>query len=214
MIQLDSGKWLQADKIDVQSHLNKPPIILLTAVEKLRGDLKFRKAQLDSFIKNATSKALELDMEEYGNPGQQNDRLFRSEYLHETPEAGEGCSQCMTDWEIHRNPRNSEKPVIHYGLIGSSNQVVRSADYRDRMQSLGILCFEMEAAGLMDTFPCLVIRGICDYSDSHKSKVWQPYAALTAAAYARDLLRVVQALHVLEAKLVVQVVQKREYTKG
>ncbi|KAL6866513.1 hypothetical protein ACO1O0_002624 [Amphichorda felina] len=52
----------------------------------------------------------------------------------------------------------------------------------------GVLCFEMEAAGLMNHFPCLVIRGICDYSDSHKSKEWQGYAAMAAAAYAKDLL--------------------------
>jgi hypothetical protein len=50
------------------------------------------------------------------------------------------------------------------------------------------LCFEMEAAGLMDVFPCLVIRGICDYSDSHKNDAWQKYAAATAAAYAREIL--------------------------
>ncbi|KAI1827324.1 hypothetical protein F4861DRAFT_550886 [Xylaria intraflava] len=46
----------------------------------------------------------------------------------------------------------------------------------------------MEAAGLMNHCPCLVIRGICDYSDSHKNKDWQGYAAMTAAAYATDLL--------------------------
>jgi nucleoside phosphorylase len=46
----------------------------------------------------------------------------------------------------------------------------------------------MEAAGLMNHFPCLVIRGICDYSDSHKNKEWQGYAAMVAAAYAKDLL--------------------------
>jgi nucleoside phosphorylase len=40
----------------------------------------------------------------------------------------------------------------------------------------------------MSHFPCLVVRGICDYSDSHKNKDWQGYAALTAAAYAKDLL--------------------------
>ncbi|KAI0435423.1 hypothetical protein F5Y09DRAFT_327738 [Xylaria sp. FL1042] len=51
-----------------------------------------------------------------------------------------------------------------------------------------VLCFEMEAAGLMNHFPCLVIRGICDYSDSHKNILWQGYAAMTAAAYAKDLL--------------------------
>jgi hypothetical protein len=51
-----------------------------------------------------------------------------------------------------------------------------------------VLCFEMEAAGLMNHFPCIVIRGICDYSDSHKSKEWQGFAAMVAAAYAKDLL--------------------------
>jgi nucleoside phosphorylase len=52
----------------------------------------------------------------------------------------------------------------------------------------GIFCFEMEAAGLLDGLPTLVIQGICDYSDSHKHKGWQGYAALTTAAYARVLL--------------------------
>lgn len=33
-----------------------------------------------------------------------------------------------------------------------------------------ILCFEIEVAGLMDYFSCLVIRGICDYLDSYKNK--------------------------------------------
>lgn len=49
----------------------------------------------------------------------------------------------------------------------------------------------------MDSFPCLVIRGICDYSDSHKNKIWQPYAAATAAAYAKALLLVIpgQEIH-------------------
>ena len=60
---------------------------------------------------------------------------------------------------------------------------------RDRFaKEMDVLCFEMEAAGLMNHFPCLVIRGICDYSDSHKNKEWQGYAAMAAAAYAKDLL--------------------------
>ncbi|KAH7173307.1 uncharacterized protein B0J16DRAFT_311083 [Fusarium flagelliforme] len=46
----------------------------------------------------------------------------------------------------------------------------------------------MEAAGLNDICPCLSIRGVCDYSDSHKSKEWQEYAAATAAAFAREFL--------------------------
>jgi nucleoside phosphorylase len=46
----------------------------------------------------------------------------------------------------------------------------------------------MEAAGLVNHFPCLVVRGICDYSDTHKNKEWQGYAAMAAAAYTKDLL--------------------------
>ena len=60
-----------------------------------------------------------------------------------------------------------------------------------------MLCVEMEAAGLMDEFPCLVIRGICDYADSHKDKRWQPYAAAVAAEYAKELLSIIPAQEVV-----------------
>lgn len=50
-----------------------------------------------------------------------------------------------------------------------------------------ILCFEMEAAGALNDFPCLVVRGISDYADSHKNDKWHDYAAAVAAAYAREL---------------------------
>jgi nucleoside phosphorylase len=56
----------------------------------------------------------------------------------------------------------------------------------DIAQRLSALCFEMEAAGMMDNLQYLPIRGICDDSDSHKNKEWQDCAAATAAAYARE----------------------------
>jgi nucleoside phosphorylase len=66
---------------------------------------------------------------------------------------------------------------------------MKDAMLRDKLaKEHEVLCFEMEAAGLMNHFPCLVIRGICDYSDTHKNKNWQGYAAMTAAAYAKDFL--------------------------
>jgi hypothetical protein len=54
----------------------------------------------------------------------------------------------------------------------------------------------MEAAGLMINYSCLVIRGICDYGDSHKNKEWQEYAAAVAAAYAKELLSVTSVSHI------------------
>ncbi|KAF4856282.1 Vegetative incompatibility protein HET-E-1 [Colletotrichum siamense] len=56
----------------------------------------------------------------------------------------------------------------------------------------------MEAAGMMDILPCLPIRGICDYSDSHKNKSWQRYAAATAAALATELLAVLPSSELRE----------------
>ncbi|KAL5625825.1 hypothetical protein FOBRF1_000168 [Fusarium oxysporum] len=77
----------------------------------------------------------------------------------------------------------------HYGTIASGNTLMKDAFKRDELASkANILCFEMEAAGLMDGFRCLVIRGICDYSDSHKNDSWQGYAAMTAAVYAKQIL--------------------------
>ncbi|EED14423.1 conserved hypothetical protein [Talaromyces stipitatus ATCC 10500] len=92
---------------------------------------------------------------------------------------------------IVRPDRNDEEDnlAIHYGLIASANQLMKDALVRDRLfAEKDVLCFEMEAAGLMNHFPCVVTRGICDYSDSHKNKEWQGYAAMAAAAYTKDLL--------------------------
>jgi hypothetical protein len=74
--------------------------------------------------------------------------------------------------------------------IASANQLIKDANLRDKLSAENnVLCFEMEAAGLMNQLSCIVVRGICDYSDTHKNKVWQDYAAMAAAAYAKDLLR-------------------------
>lgn len=92
---------------------------------------------------------------------------------------------------VKRQERTTEENglAIRYGLIASANTLMKDAILRDILAAeKDVLCFEMEAAGLMNAFPCLVIRGICDYSDSHKTKEWQGYAAMAAAAYAKQLL--------------------------
>jgi ankyrin repeat domain-containing protein 50 len=57
--------------------------------------------------------------------------------------------------------------------------------------SMGFFCFETEAAGLTDATQCLVFRGICDYADSHSSKLWHAYAAIAAAEYAKEILSLI-----------------------
>jgi nucleoside phosphorylase len=87
--------------------------------------------------------------------------------------------------------------------------VIRDRATRDQISSeFGeVLCFKIEAAGLINSFPCLVIRGICDYADSHKNKRWQPYAARTAAAYTKELLLVIPAADVVKTQTVDEATQ-------
>jgi hypothetical protein len=65
----------------------------------------------------------------------------------------------------------------------------------------------MEAAGLMNDFPCLVIRGICDYADSHKNDCWQRYAAAAAAACAKEILHIMPEVEVENERLIRDVSQ-------
>jgi nucleoside phosphorylase len=59
--------------------------------------------------------------------------------------------------------------VVHRGTIASGELVVKDAALRDQLaKEYGLFCFEMEAAGALANFPCIVIRGISDYCDSHK----------------------------------------------
>ena len=133
--------------------------------------------------------------QEFSHRNPEDDQLFQADYDHMDSE--KDCKSCDEKRLIQRKPRTTNVPAIHYGLIGSANQVMRHGITREKLrQERGIICFEMEAAGLMDNFPCLVIRGICDYSDTHKNESWQPYAAATAAAYAKELLGVIPPVQV------------------
>jgi nucleoside phosphorylase len=135
-------------------------------------------------------------VEEYIFQGADNDQLFEAEYDHE---GGDDCEECDPILIEERPIRKNLMPKVHYGNIASGNQVMKHGATRDKIaKKESVICFEMEAAGLMDEFPCLVIRGICDYADSHKNKIWQPYAAATAAAFARILLGFVDKQEVIK----------------
>jgi nucleoside phosphorylase len=127
----------------------------------------------------------------YSYQGREHDQLFRVGYTHVGDDSV--CESCDVGQLMERKTvRDNNDPVVHYGVIASGNQVVKDGIKRDQWRKeLDVLCFEMEAAGLVDNFPCLVIRGICDYADSHKNNRWQKYAAAVAAAYAKELLLVI-----------------------
>lgn len=192
VLQYDFGKTIQDQAFQQTAFLNRPPTVLLTAVSGLKAQYQRKRRQLEEAI-NLIILEQENDLrEELSRPPASSDRLYCSEFVH-PPDTKNGCVlTCGSDPSnlITRLERTrTQSPAVHHGLIASANQLMKDALIRDKLAAeQDVLCFEMEAAGLMNHFPCLVIRGICDYSDSHKNKEWQSYAAVAAAVYAKELL--------------------------
>jgi nucleoside phosphorylase len=83
----------------------------------------------------------------------------------------------------------SPAPLVHIGTVATTT-VMKSGEHRDKIASENnIIAFEMEGAGVWEHLPCVVIKGVCDYADSHKNKKWQTYAAATAASAAKAFLQ-------------------------
>jgi nucleoside phosphorylase len=203
LLQYDFGKTIQNRKFQRIETRSNTPLVLQNAVGGLQADYNLKGHQLQKSILDAL-KAHKRVKRQYKKPDARSDILYKPDYLHAN-ESGGACSVLCGNKSEHvverPAPSDNEEddsetdeisrddPTIHYGLIASANQLMKNAEIRDSLaKEAGVLCFEMEAAGLQDHFPCLVIRGICDYSDTHKNDQWHGYAAISAAAYAKDLM--------------------------
>ncbi|KAK2011088.1 hypothetical protein LZ32DRAFT_587227 [Colletotrichum eremochloae] len=191
VFQYDFGKLIQGQSFKPSRILNQPPDVLRAAVAGLKAEFEERGHTIIEDIEEALKKRPKL-RSKYSRPSPETDRLFLS---HVTLNPNNPIDNPGPELLVSRKLRTTDEddPAVFYGLIASANQLMKDANMRDQLATdRGVLCFEMEAAGLMNHFPCLVIRGICDYSDSHKNKDWQGYAAMTAAAYAKALVCRVQ----------------------
>lgn len=95
------------------------------------------------------------------------------------------CDSLGCDRDRIRRRRDSADTTeisVHIGKIASADIVMKSGEHRDEIaRKEKVIGFEMEGAGVWDNIPCIIIKGVCDYADSHKNKKWQDYAAATAA---------------------------------
>ncbi|KAK4895845.1 hypothetical protein LTR49_028217 [Elasticomyces elasticus] len=200
VVQGDSGKMEREGVFRRTGILNKPPRPLLNAVQSLKARHMRYDSEVEKHLKEMWRRYPRM-AKQFQRPGRLDDRLFTATYAHDNDIACDGCDPSQT---VRRAERDDDAPQIHYGNIASGDEVMKDGPTRDRIaQEEGILCFEMEAAGLMDSFPCVVIRGICDYADSHKNKQWQSYAAATAACYCKELLSVVDRQGIVELELAI-----------
>ncbi|KAL4745890.1 hypothetical protein BDW72DRAFT_45246 [Aspergillus terricola var. indicus] len=80
-------------------------------------------------------------------------------------------------------------PSVYVCKVASADTVLKSGQRRDAVvRTEKVAAFEMEGAGVWNNVPCTIIKGVCDYADSHKNKLWQAYAAATAASATKVFL--------------------------
>ncbi len=194
VLQYDYGHAIQNKSFKITGHLNQPPMVVQTAINGLRAAYDLDGRGIEDNITKVLKQRLRL-RKKYQRPEDTGDRLYKAKFTHNGDESSCCAAVCGNDAInlVLRHQRSKDEgednPAIHYGLIASGNTLMKDASIRDSLSAeKDVLCFETEAAGLMNHFPCLVIRGICDYSDTHKNTEWQGYAAMAAAAYAKDLL--------------------------
>ncbi|KAJ5247282.1 hypothetical protein N7468_002265 [Penicillium chermesinum] len=183
VVQSDLGK-VESTGFLPTGYLMPPPRVLLSAVASLAEGRKQGKPRLEHFIEQTRKKWPKV-AHQFNRPAETQRRPQPS-----------GSRVSASPGKVG--------PNIHYGLIASGNQVVKNAKYRDEVNRRfhgRVLCFEMEAAGLLEKFPFLVVRGISDYADSTKNDDWHHYAALAAAAYAKELLQYVRMPSRLPSRL-------------
>ncbi|KAH6697590.1 nucleoside phosphorylase domain-containing protein [Plectosphaerella plurivora] len=188
VFQYDYGKTIQDQAFQYTRMLDQPPKPLRLAVSTLKAQYRCDGHQLDFKVRQILEKKRRLQ-KHFSRPADESDVLYRSNVVHHE-HCGKECAGNPSDLVPRRRRGEDEDlPVIHYGLIASGNQLMMDAVVRDKLAAgKGALCFEMEAAGLMNHFPCLVVRGISNYADTHKNGKWEGYAAMAAAAYAKDVL--------------------------
>lgn len=174
------------------------------------------RAQLQSDVSKYVQGLQHQPEGQWQYPGILQDRLFEPSYRHKHyhlhPDAACLCMKCHTSTDpvcdkalendcrklgcvgglvprgrLHAGIPN---PQVHFGSLASADIVMKSGEYRDRLaEAEKVVGFEMEGAGICDTFPCIIIKGVCDYADSHKNKTWQDYASATAASCAKAFLQ-------------------------
>ncbi|PNP85039.1 hypothetical protein FNYG_01564 [Fusarium nygamai] len=210
VVQYDLGKAHQGGTFERTGALNSPPNALLAALTMVESEHDLTGSRIPEYLKELEQKWPRL-APKYLRSDALKDRLFKANYAHinksgadgtvrliddheaEESDAEDYCRFCDKSQTVTRKPREMR---VHYGLIVSGNEVIKSSIFRDKLnKDLGgqVRCVEMEAAGLAHNFPCITIRGICDYADSHKNDAWKAHAAAVAAAFAKELLNQVQA---------------------
>lgn len=217
LIQYDFGRrkhltaFQRKDTLDYEP--GRAPLEVRALLNRMRTDKGRRRFQ-QKIVQYLSDPALPVKYTKY--PGAKADTLFEPTYrhVHRTRATCAVCSEtgiicdratvasceevgCDLERNVPRerlrggNPSGSTLhcPWVHIGRMASGDTIIRSAKHRDVIARRdAVIGFEMGGMGVWGHFPSLIIKGACDYADSHKNKAWQVFAAGTAAACAKAFL--------------------------
>ncbi|KAL4884621.1 hypothetical protein BJY04DRAFT_181622 [Aspergillus karnatakaensis] len=211
LVQYDFGRQYPDNRFlrkeSPRDNLPRPRPELRSALAKLQTEPERVKiqGQTSKYLRNLQEKLSRA----LAYPGVLEDKLFQPDYPHKHHRSSQ-CDICAEygtcDESIEKNCKDlacSERelvargrqsvpfnPEVHVGLFASGDTVMKSGEIRDDIAARdGVIAFEMEGAGVWEAFPnVLVVKGVCDYADSHKNKKWQAYAAATAASTMKAFL--------------------------
>ncbi|KAL4766729.1 hypothetical protein BDW60DRAFT_27146 [Aspergillus nidulans var. acristatus] len=197
-------------KTGVKDTLGRPDREIRTLLNGLSADKARR--ELESQILDHL-RMIQKAGKKWHHP-QTDDVLFKDSYLHKHYKQAHSNRCCCLESELpdqicedalkescddlgcdKNQVIRCRKPLalidisVHIGAVASADTVMKSGQHRDVIaRSERVIGFEMEGAGVWDNVPCIIIKGVCDYADSHKSKSWQDYAAATGASAAKAFL--------------------------
>jgi nucleoside phosphorylase len=148
VVQYDFGKSLQEREFVHTGKLNTPPRILLNAVARIQADHARGHHKIPGLLAKMISENPAMSGK-FQYQGASKDRLFKSDVVHlEGKKSCKGCCGPDSVNLVKRKDRSDIAPKIHYGTIGSADQVMKDAILRDKWAlKEKILCFKMEAAG-------------------------------------------------------------------
>ncbi|KAL3468299.1 hypothetical protein BJX64DRAFT_273319 [Aspergillus heterothallicus] len=124
-------------------------------------------------------------------PGPDNDRLYRPVYCHKHQDSHSCsiCTKCQGDGDGDAVCSLALVSLRSELQCGDSELVMKFGQHCDEIASREqIIAFEMKGARMWESFLTVIVKGVCDYADSHKSKGWENYAAATAAACMKAFL--------------------------
>ncbi|OJJ48734.1 hypothetical protein ASPZODRAFT_158382 [Penicilliopsis zonata CBS 506.65] len=208
VVQSDFGKQYPEGferKNTVSNNLRETGLEIRLFLENIEDN---KKILGEKTSKNLISLLERPGFEEVKYPGAHEDKLFPPDYLHQHHDTQDcGCHEGQTCSVARQSPcellgcdpellarerpraRQGQNPAIHFGSVASGDAVIKCGMYRDQIaRQENVIAFEMESAGIWELLPCFMVKGVCDYADSHKNKKWQLYAAATAAACAQATL--------------------------